>query len=189
VKYFELKNIFSCLTTKISLFCLKSTHLSHIQMKKLLLLLAILSLQCSKSQDSDNVSLKTNKMLTLINQQRQKGCNCGNTYYKAVPPLKWNTTLEKVAKAHSDDMRHRNTMTHYGKDAKDPGDRLSKAGYKWSTWAENVAMGQQNEEEVMKSWLKSPGHCANIMNPDVTEVGVARSGTYWTQLFATPSKP
>ncbi len=59
-------------------------------------------------------------MLTLINQQRQKGCNCGNTYYKAVPPLKWNTTLEKVAKAHSDDMRRRNTMTHYGKDAKDP---------------------------------------------------------------------
>ena len=158
-------------------------------MKKLLLLLAILSLQCSKSQDSDNVSLKTNKMLTLINQQRQKGCNCGNTYYKAVPPLKWNATLEKVAKAHSDDMHHRNTMTHYGKDGKDPGVRLNKAGYNWSTWAENVAMGQQNEEEVMKSWLKSPGHCANIMNPDVTEVGVARSGAYWTQLFAAPSKP
>ena len=147
-------------------------------MKKLLLLLAILSLQCSKSQDSDNVSLKTNKMLTLI-----------NTYYKAVPPLKWNATLEKVAKAHSDDMRRRNTMTHYGKDGKDPGNRLNKAGYKWSTWAENVAMGQQNEEEVIKSWLKSSGHCANIMNPNVTEVGVARSGTYWTQLFATPSKP
>ena len=158
-------------------------------MKKLLLLLAILSLQCSKSQDSDNVSLKTNKMLTLINQQRQKGCNCGNTYYKAAPPLKWNATLEKVAKAHRDDMRRRNTMTHYGKDGKDPGVRLNKAGYKWSTWAENVAMGQQNEEEVMKSWLKSPGHCANIMNPNVTEVGVARSGNYWTQLFATPSKP
>ena len=158
-------------------------------MKKLLLLLAILSLQCSKSQDSNNVSLKTNKMLTLINQQRQKGCNCGNTYYKAVPPLKWNATLEKVAKAHSDDMRRRNTMTHYGKNGETPGNRLNKAGYKWSTWAENVAMGQQNEEEVMKSWLKSSGHCANIMNPDVTEVGVARSGTYWTQLFATPSKP
>ena len=156
-------------------------------MKKLLLLLAILSLQCSKSQDSDNnTGLSTNKMLALINQQRQKGCNCGNTYYKAVPPLKWNATLEKVAKAHSDDMRHRNTMTHYGKDGKDPGNRLSKAGYKWLTYAENVAMGQQNEEEVMKSWLKSPGHCANIMNPNVTEVGVARSGDYWTQLFAAP---
>ena len=155
-------------------------------MKKLLLLLAILSLQCSKSQDSETTGLNSEKMLTLINQQRQKGCNCGNTYYKAVPPLKWNATLEKVAKAHSDDMRRRNTMTHYGKDAKDPGDRLSKAGYKWSTWAENVAMGQQNEEEVMKSWLESPLHCANIMNAQVTEVGVARSGKYWTQLFAAP---
>nr|WP_314473426.1 CAP domain-containing protein [uncultured Capnocytophaga sp.] len=159
-------------------------------MKKLLLLLAILSLQCSKSQDSDNnTGLSTNKMLALINQQRQKGCNCGNTYYKAVPPLKWNSTLEKVAKAHSDDMRRRNTMTHYGKNGETPGNRLSKAGYKCSTWAENVAMGQQNEEEVMKSWLSSPGHCANIMNPNVTEVGAAHSGDYWTQLFATPSKP
>ena len=129
-------------------------------MKKLLLLLAILSLQCSKSQDTKESS--SQKMLTLINQQRQKGCNCDNTYYKTIPPLKWNATLEKVAKAHSDDMRRRNTMTHYGKDAKDPGVRLNKAGYKWSTWAENVAMGQQNEEEVMKSWLKSPEHCANI---------------------------
>ena len=155
-------------------------------MKKLLLLLAILSLQCSKSQDSDNVSLKTNKMLTLINQQRQKGCNCGSNYFKPVPPVKRNKTIEKVAKAHSDDMRRRNTMTHYGKDAKDPGDRLSKAGYKWSTWSENVAMGQQNEEEVMKSWLESPLHCANIMNAQVTEVGAARSGKYWTLLFAAP---
>ena len=55
--------------------------------------------------------------------------------------------------------------------------------------SENVAMGQQNEEEVMKSWLSSPGHCANIMNPNVTEVGAAHSGDYWTQLFAAPSKP
>ena len=159
-------------------------------MKKLFFLfLALLSLQCSKSQDSETTGSSSNKMLTLINQQRQKGCNCGSNYFKPVPPVKWNKTIEKVAKAHSDDMRRRNTMTHYGKNGETPGNRLSKAGYKWSTWAENVAMGQQNEEEVMKSWLSSPGHCANIMNPNVTEVGAAHSGDYWTQLFAAPSKP
>ena len=159
-------------------------------MKKLFFLfLALLSLQCSKSQDSETTGSSSNKMLTLINQQRQKGCNCGSNYFKPVPPVKWNKTIEKVAKAHSDDMLKRNVLTHHSKNGQDPKGRLIKAGYKCTMFAENVAMGQQNEEEVMKSWLKSPGHCANIMNPDVTEVGVARSGDYWTQLFATPSKP
>ncbi|GJH40161.1 hypothetical protein RCZ04_07110 [Capnocytophaga sp. HP1101] len=125
-------------------------------------------------------------MLALINQQRQKGCKCGSNYFKPVPPLKWNKTLEKVAKAHSDDMQRHNTMTHNSKNGDGPGKRLTNAGYKWTTWAENVAMGQETEEQAMKSWLSSPGHCENIMNAQVTEVGVARSGKYWTQLFAAP---
>ena len=156
-------------------------------MKKLFFLfLALLSLQCSKSQDSETTGLNSEKMLTLINQQRQKGCNCGSNYYKPVPPVKRNKTIEKVAKAHSDDMLKRNELTHYSKNGQDPKERLIKAGYKCTMFAENVAMGQQNEEEVMKSWLESPLHCANIMNAQVTEVGAARSGKYWTQLFAAP---
>ena len=156
-------------------------------MKKLFFLfLALLSLQCSKSQDSETTGSSSNKMLTLINQQRQKGCNCGSNYFKPVPPVKWNKTIEKVAKAHSDDMLKRNELTHYSKNGQGPKGRLIKAGYKCTMFAENVAMGQQNEEEVMKSWLESPGHCANIMNAQVTEVGAARSGKYWTLLFAAP---
>lgn len=156
-------------------------------MKKLFFLfLALLSLQCSKSQDSETTGLNSEKMLTLINQQRQKGCNCGSNYYKPVPPVKWNKTIGKVAKAHSDDMLKRNVLTHNSKNGQDPGGRLINAGYEWATWAENVAMGQQNEEEAMKSWLESPLHCANIMNAQVTEVGAARSGKYWTLLFAAP---
>ena len=34
--------------------------------------------------------------------------------------------------------------------------------------------------------LDSPGHCENIMNGNVTEMGVATSGSYWTQVFAKP---
>jgi uncharacterized protein YkwD len=43
-------------------------------------------------------------------------------------------------------------------------------------------------------WLTSPGHCANIMNRDFTEMGAAyainpgreRGRVYWTQVFGRP---
>ncbi len=45
----------------------------------------------------------------------------------------------------------------------------------------------------MKSWIDSPGHCANIMNPNYTEVGVACAQNamstykqYWTMNLAAP---
>jgi uncharacterized protein YkwD len=45
------------------------------------------------------------------------------------------------------------------------------------------------EDEAMKEWLNSPGHCTNIMNPAFTEMGAWISGLYWTQVFAQPQKP
>jgi hypothetical protein len=37
--------------------------------------------------------------------------------------------------------------------------------------------------EVMNGWIKSPGHCKNLMNPQFKEVGVAEDHTYWVQDF------
>ncbi|MET0311681.1 MAG: CAP domain-containing protein, partial [Burkholderiaceae bacterium] len=52
--------------------------------------------------------------------------------------------------------------------------------------------GQQTPEAVMEGWLKSPGHCANIMSRDYAELGVAfavnnrsSAGIYWVQVFGT----
>ena len=48
-------------------------------------------------------------------------------------------------------------------------------------------------EEVVQGWLRSPEHCANVMNPDFTQMGIAyavnaqsEDGIYWTQVFGTP---
>jgi uncharacterized protein YkwD len=38
---------------------------------------------------------------------------------------------------------------------------------------------------VIDGWLKSPGHCKNLMDKSYKEMGVAKVGTYWTQEFAT----
>ena len=55
---------------------------------------------------------------------------------------------------------------------------------------ENVAMGPPNADAVMKGWLGSPGHCANIMTPGFKEMAVAYAlnpnteyEIYWTQVF------
>jgi uncharacterized protein YkwD len=59
-----------------------------------------------------------------------------------------------------------------------------------SNWgiAENVAYGQQGPSDVMRAWLNSPGHRANILNPGYSEIGVGivmSSGgqPYYTQHF------
>ena len=51
---------------------------------------------------------------------------------------------------------------------------------------ENIAQGQASPAAVMKSWMNSPGHRANILKPDYDYMGVGYNpdGNYWVQLFA-----
>ena len=124
-------------------------------------------------------------LLTLVNTKRSQGCQCGDTYYPAVSPLTWNKKLAYAAQKHSDEMAKRKKLTHYSKNGDDPGKRLSKEGYRWHAYTENVAMGYFDERTVIQGWLSSPAHCANIMNPLVKEMGVAYNGKYWTQVFGS----
>ena len=48
---------------------------------------------------------------------------------------------------------------------------------------ENIAMGQQSPSWVMEDWMNSPGHRANILDPEFTRLAVGINGTYWVQLF------
>lgn len=124
------------------------------------------------------------KLLALVNNARAKGCRCGGKYYRPAKPVVWNNQLEKAAKSHSNFMKKRNVLSHGGRGGSDAGRRITAAGYNWSTYGENIAEGYPDENSVMKGWLKSKGHCKNIMNPQFKEMGVARSGSFWTQVFA-----
>ncbi|MGW1747699.1 sigma-70 family RNA polymerase sigma factor [Streptomyces sp. NPDC002092] len=95
--------------------------------------------------------------------------------------------LEKAAQGHSDDMAARNFFDHTNPDGLDPGQRITAAGYKWSTYGENIAQGQQTPQAVMESWMNSPGHRANILNCSFKDIGVGvhngPGGPWWTQDF------
>lgn len=125
------------------------------------------------------------KLLQLVNDVRTAGCTCGNKTMPPVPAIAWNEQLEKAAVSHSIHMNKHSHFSHTGKDGSTPGDRITKQNYAWVTYGENIAQGQQSEEQVMQSWLNSPGHCENIMNANFKDMAVGRSGDYWTQLFAS----
>lgn len=141
-------------------------------------------------KDSAQVS---KKVLSLVNDARSKARKCGRSEFQAAQPLKLSAILNQTALVHSQDMANKNFFEHMGSDGSKVSDRATRAGYKWRTAGENIAIGAQTPEAVVQGWLNSPGHCANIMSLGFTEMGVAfvvdrksEAGIYWTQVFATP---
>jgi uncharacterized protein YkwD len=128
---------------------------------------------------------RKDKLLALVNNARAKGCRCGGKYYKPVQPLTWNNKLERAAQKHSRYMRRRNVLSHAGQGGSDAGRRISAEGYDWISYGENVAAGYGSDEATIKGWLKSKGHCKNIMSPKFKEMGMASSGQFYTQVFGT----
>ncbi|WP_288426050.1 CAP domain-containing protein [uncultured Spirosoma sp.] len=117
-------------------------------------------------------STQQQEMLTYINQARSKSCQCGTTTYPAVPALALNTQLNTASDAHAVDMATNNYFSHTGRDGSQPWDRMTRAGYNWRAAGENIAAGYTTVRATVDGWLKSPGHCKNIMSANFTEVGV-----------------
>jgi uncharacterized protein YkwD len=90
-------------------------------------------------------------------------------------------------------MANGNFFAHTGSDGRTPGDRAELAGYSAQQVGENIAAGLDASSKVVDGWLASPGHCANLMNAQFSELGAAYAvdpksdaGIYWTALFGTP---
>ncbi|MBG0857524.1 CAP domain-containing protein [Streptomyces spinoverrucosus] len=130
------------------------------------------------SAPSASASSATKRVVDLVNSERGKaGCS----------PVKLNAKLTAAAQDHSADMASHRNMSHTGSDGSNPGQRITKAGYQWRTYGENVAYGYRTPEQVMAGWMSSPGHKRNILNCAFKEIGVglAQPGNYWTQDFGT----
>ncbi len=127
--------------------------------------------------------------LALVNSYRASSASCGSSgNFVATTPLAWNDAHTQASLVHSDDMMALNYFNHTGSDGSSAGQRATAAGYAWQTWGENIAAGQNSVASVMSAWLASPGHCANLMNPNLRDIGLACvSGSasnayrsYWT---------
>ena len=141
----------------------------------------------------DDAPAVSHRVLELINEARRHVRRCGRKKFPATTSLKQDTALEHAALTHAQHMAARSYMGHKGSDGSMPSDRATRAGYAWVSIAENVAAGQTTAEEVVNTWLASPGHCANLMDPRYSDTGVAyavkptaEKGIYWVQVFAAP---
>ncbi|WP_455755117.1 CAP domain-containing protein [Streptomyces olivaceoviridis] len=118
------------------------------------------------------------QVVALVNKERA-AAGCG--------PVAEDPRLDKAAQGHSDDMAARGFFDHTDPDGDGPGERITAAGYRWSTYGENIAKGQQTPQAVMDSWMNSPGHRANILNCAFKDIGVGvhdgSGGPWWTQAF------
>ncbi len=102
--------------------------------------------------------------VTLINQERQ---NNGG-----LPPLMIDLRLVEAARLHSLDMATNNFFSHTGSDGSQFWQRIQWAGYFFSWASENIAAGYATPADVVDGWMNSPGHRANILDTNVTEIGL-----------------
>jgi hypothetical protein len=135
-------------------------------------------------------------VLVGVNHARATGHRCGSHPYPPAAPVRLAGHLSSIARAHSDEMARVGRLDHSGVDGSSPGDRVRRSGYLARVVGENIAGGVPSAEEVVQGWLDSPEHCANIMDPRFTEMGLAFAinassplQIYWTQLFALPRSP
>ena len=132
------------------------------------------------------------KLLVELNAARTQPRQCGGQAFAATTPLAWNALLASAAENHSRAMANGNFFDHKDRDGRTPGDRAELAGYNFQQIGENIAAGQDTVRKVVDGWLASPGHCANLMNPQFRELGAAYAvdpksdaGIYWTAMFGT----
>ncbi len=148
---------------------------------------------CAETNDWDPTYAQLEQdILQIVNERRAEGADCGtNGSFDPVPPLTMNAQLSCAARVHSKDMVDRNYFDHQNPDGEGPGERVDLAEYDWRTWGENIAAGSPDAAGTMQQWMNSDGHCANIMNPQFSEIGVGYfpGGDYghvWTQVFGAP---
>jgi uncharacterized protein YkwD len=102
------------------------------------------------------------KMLQLVNEERAK---------QGLSPLAADPELTEVARAHSRDMFARGYFAHITPEGKSPFDRMNEANVKYTTAGENLALAH-SLSIAHNGLMNSPGHRANILNPQFGRVGI-----------------
>jgi uncharacterized protein YkwD len=125
-----------------------------------------------------------NTLVRLTNDERAAA---------GISALQTSSQLMQAAQLQAGQMAAARQLAHTLPNATYPTieDRLNAAGYQWQSYAENIATGYSSTAQVMSGWMQSPGHRANILNADFTQIGTGyaldSSGQpYYVQVFGRP---
>jgi uncharacterized protein YkwD len=124
------------------------------------------------SVNPSHVTSKTAVRTTacLLNQERAK---------RGMHKLRLNGRLSRAAVRHARDMVRRRYFSHYSPSGSTFLQRIRRTGYlsrarAWSA-GENIAWGSgglDTPRAIVRAWMNSPGHKANILNRRFREMGL-----------------
>ena len=87
-------------------------------------------------------------------------------------PLQWNPALAAAARLHAQKMAQADTLSHQFPGEADMGMRIRMAGVRFTSAAENVALGP-TAAVINQELMHSPAHRDNILDPELNSLGVA----------------
>lgn len=117
----------------------------------------------------------------LVNLERAKA---------NLQPLAMDAPLAKIAVIKAQDMVKNDYFAHTSPTYGDPWDMATQFGYSYRYFGENIAFGHTTAANVVKGWMNSPGHKANILNPNYTNIGAgieknSDGRIYWVHMFSS----
>lgn len=125
------------------------------------------------------------EILFMVNRERA---------IRGLDPLVLNQTLEQQATQYACEMIQYNFFAHENPvTGSTLPDRAAEFAYDYLVIGENLAAGQESPVQVMREWMASPGHTANIVDARFTEIGIGvraggEFGFYWVQEFGLPTR-
>lgn len=110
-----------------------------------------------------------------------------------LPPLVVNEKLSEAAAQKASDIYTNNYWAHNSPAGRTPWDFINATGYSYVFAGENLARDFTSAQEVVKAWMRSPTHRANLLDGNFREIGVAvaggnlqgKEGTLVVQMFGT----
>lgn len=129
----------------------------------------------SASSDSEKVSFSSITQKEILDATNKGRLDNGN-----LKPLVLNSKLNASAQVKLDDMFEMNYFEHTSPRGVVLSDLVDEENYEYIVIGENLAMGSfDSGNEIVDEWMKSPGHRANILNAQFTEIGIAvKKGVY-----------
>lgn len=109
-------------------------------------------------------NISSEKLVQLTNEERVKN---------NLPPLNADKELSEAAREKAKDMFSKNYWAHNGPDGKTPWTFILDSGYQYIYAGENLARDFNKTEDVIRAWMKSPGHKANILSVNYQDIGFA----------------
>ena len=145
-------------------------------MKRIALLLPILLIFIFTTAMSYDYHGPEVELITFINKERQSN---------GIPPLLINWEVTRLARYKSEEMVNHGLFDHESLVYGNPAQLLDSFHIGYSYAGANIAMGHETPEDVLSAWNSSPGHKANIFNPNFLSAGVGLSYDdddipYWT---------